>query len=211
MFAGYPNYGWRVAVEAGSWNPQCVSRATLKKIKDQQARAFSAQIGEHADDHLALLEAELFRLRASTNQKLTNTYTKATVLVGATGILGSVTVAATDANAYVLAADLALYIAAAVLGIMALRTKRGDEVDLAAIVAGGSAKTEVSLRRSIIASNFRSHLDYESSLAERSRAVTVGFALLASAFLIFSADKAWQAVFPTTPPAAHVIIDKGHP
>ena len=103
-----------------------MSPAEWKTTKGKQVAAFAAQIGEHPDDHLDLLEAELLRLRASTTQKLTNTYTKATVLVGATGILGSLTAAATGATAYVLAADLALYTAAAVLGILALEIRMTD-------------------------------------------------------------------------------------
>lgn len=188
-----------------------VNREEWQVARSKRVDAFSTAISNHPDSHLELLQDEILRQRSLTNEKLANTYTKATVLVGATGVLGSVTVTATGPSTLVLIVDLILYAAAAVLGIISIRTKRGSEVSVEAMVIGAAEKTDAALQRSLIASNFASYLDYERSLAERSRAVTAGFILLVSAFLVFSGDKVAEVISPQAPLPTHIIIDKGKP
>jgi len=146
-------------------------------------------------------------------QKVSNTYTRASVLVGSAGILSGVGVGVSTANGagYALLVSIGFYGAAAVLGVLALRPMSGQEVDVEAAVRHGSALTQTEFKRAMILSNLTSHFGYESSLRTRTRIVVIGFSLLIVAFVLSTGASALRLMYPPAESPVRVVIEEGTP
>lgn len=168
-------------------------------------------INDHPSSNLDLLHDEVLRQRESMARKMSNTYTRATILVGAAGVLGGTSIVA-GASAETLAVallSLALFAAAAVLGLVALRPLSGDEVDVEALISETAKYTSDDLKRAIISSNLHAHGEYERSLQRRTRTIVVGFIALSLAWGVTATANAFQLLMPPAPPPIQVEIVEG--
>ena len=184
----------------------------MRQSRDRHA-VNEAALKLHPDSNLDLLEEELLRQRDSMRQKISNSYTRASVLVGSAGILSGVGVgfSTTTGAGYALLVSIAFYGAASVLGVLALRPMSGDEVDVESAVRQGSVLSNVELKRAIILSNLTSHFDYEASLRTRTRIIVTGFSLLIVAFLLSTGASTLRLMYPPADSPIKVVIEEGKP
>lgn len=168
-------------------------------------------INDHPSSNLDLLHEEVLRQRESMARKMSSTYTRATILVGAAGVLGgtSITTGATRETLAVALLSLALFAAAAVLGLIALRPLSGDEVDVEAMIAGTTKYKSDDLKRAVISSNLHAHEDYERSLSSRTRTIVAGFIALSLAWGVTAGANAFQLLMPLEPTPIQVEIVEG--
>jgi len=140
-------------------------------------------VRSYPEGNLDLIQDELLRQRTWMTTKLASTYTRATILVGAAGLLGGVNVSgAKDARLGLLLASLALYLVAAGCGVVAMRPRRGSEVNIEHLLAGTATFNRETLRKALLASNLAAHEAYERSLKRRNQWVVAGFIALTLAW-----------------------------
>ena len=149
-----------------------------------EQQRIAALVSGYPTANLDLVEGELIRQRTSMTTKLANTYTRATILIGAAGVLGGVSATgATDLRLWVLLGSLALYAIAAACGLVAMRPRKGAEVDVESLLGGTSSYDQQTARKAVVASNIWAHLAYERSLKARNRWVVGGFIALTLAWV----------------------------
>lgn len=168
-------------------------------------------ISDHPSSNLDLLHEEVLRQRESMARKMSNTYTRATILVGAAGVLGGTSVATGSPTETLTIAlvSLGLFAAAAVLGLTALRPLSGDEVDVEAMISETANYIADDLKRAIISSNLHAHGEYERSLKRRTKTIVAGFIALSLAWGVTATANALQLLVPAAPTPVQVEIVEG--
>lgn len=131
-----------------------------------------------------LIEAELERQESAMKTRTSAASTRSAVLIGASAFLAGAEFASSSWSAVTTGAALALYLAAAVLGLISARSKVGREPALPRIVAEYAAFATISMRRELILGRLRSHALAVRNLGERHTLLVVGFWLLAAAWAL---------------------------
>jgi len=187
------------------------ARATKKAKKPPRDQdVIEAALAEQPVLNLEMIETEVQRQRDLMGRKMGSAYTRATVLIGAAGVLGGVSATGAFSSRFVLLALLGvlLYVAAAVFGLVSMRPMKGDEVDVDDAVLRSKGLDTVELKRAFVASHLKAHADYEDVLDWRSRLIVRGFAILGVAWIVAAGATALGVLYPDPTKPVHVIIDK---
>jgi len=185
-------------------------RDDKKRAAEEAEAALLAAFDAHPPKHLGVIDTEIQRQRDLMGRRIGNSNTRATVLIGAAGVLGGVGVSTSIAKGFVVVAlvSVLFYVTAAIFGLRAFRPMSGDEVDVEAAILQTTGKTVEGLRRSFLASHLKAHEAYEESLKIRARWITAGFIALGIAWLLGIAGTTLGVLHPDPTSPVHVIIDK---
>jgi len=170
-------------------------RAT--KVKQNYA-SIEGALDSQPIENLALIETEVQRQRDLMGRKVSNAYTRATLLVGAAGVLGGVSASTSIGSRFALLGllSIGLYVLAAIFGLLAMRPMSGDEVDIDAAVLGSAHMTEVQLKRAFVLSHLRAQGDYEGSLASRTHWIVRGFIVIGVAWIVATTGTTLGVLWP---------------
>lgn len=135
-------------------------------------------------DQVPLLEEEVLRDRDRVANRQEASSTRAAVLIGAAGVLGGTELVTASGSPAFAAISLALYLVAAILGLIALRPKNVSEVDPRSLVNSSTERSKLGIQRSILASNILAFEAEVGSLKNRAKFLTWGFIFLAAAWAI---------------------------
>lgn len=158
------------------------------------------------DSQLELLEAEMARQDEAMKTRASAASTRSAVLIGASAVLSGVEFATSSWSALITGAALALYLAAAVLGLVSVRSKVGREPLLPAIVREYAEYATVSMRRELLLARLRAHAHSVDNLAERHRLLVWGFWALAVAWVLAAAGTVLGIVEVSPPSVTEIRI-----
>jgi hypothetical protein len=160
--------------------------------------------------NLGLIMTEVQRQRDLMGRRVGSAYTRATILIGAAGVLGGASVPGSVGSGSVELgiAGLVVFIVAAVCGLRALRPMDGDEVDVDLAVIKSVGMDEVMLERSFVISHLDAHADYEESIRNRAAWIRVGFVALGIAWVLTTLGATLGVLLPNVPAPTHVVIDE---
>jgi hypothetical protein len=160
--------------------------------------------------NLELIMTEVQRQRDLMGRRVGSAYTRATILIGAAGVLGGASVSGSVGSGFVELgiAGLIFFIIAAVCGLLALRPMDGDEVDVDVAVLNSAGMDEVVLKRSFVISHLDAHADYEESIRNRTAWIRRGFVALGIAWVLATLGATLGVLLPDVPAPTQVVIDK---
>jgi hypothetical protein len=180
------------------------------KPSPRDRSAIARALVEQSEENLALLDVELQRQRDLIGRKVGSAYTKGTLLVGAAGVLGGVSVTNAVGNtfAWLGIVGVIVYVVAAAFGLLAMRPMGGHEVEPDDAIVGSTTFSTLKLKRSLILSHSDALAGYNATIKVRNRLLIAGFVVLAAAWLIATTAAALGYLIPTPVPALHVTIVK---
>ncbi|MGN6128414.1 MAG: hypothetical protein ACTHON_17800 [Humibacter sp.] len=153
-------------------------------------------IDELLPAHLAILEAELSRLEDASTRRQTSAGTRSNLLIGASAVLGGTALIVVPGVTWLSSLSLALYLAAALIGLWSFRSRMGREPNLPVLITEYSSFKSVSMRRALLLSRLEAHEVAVSQLNSRHRWIVTGFLVLALAFVSSGVATAVNAVNP---------------
>lgn len=186
-----------------------MARRRTEKAKRDRAAILGA-LNSQTTENLELIVTEVQQQRDLMGRKVGSAYTRASILIGAAGVLGGVSVSGSVGSGFVALgiAGLIFFIIAAGCGLLALRPMDGDEVDVDGAVLGSANMDELTLRRSFVISHLDAHADYEESIKDRTAWIRFGFIALAFAWVLATLGTTLGVVIPSAPGPVHVVIDQ---
>ena len=134
-------------------------------------------------EQMTMLEEQLKRQEEAMAARMTRVGTRATVLIGASAVLGGAELVTVTGFEYLSAASLVLYLAAAISGIIASRSTIGKEPDLPRLIRRFGPNAPIAMRRDLIYSRLISHETAVHQLLVRHRWLVSGVVLLAIAWV----------------------------
>jgi hypothetical protein len=169
-----------------------------RKLKKEKKKPDPVTLGGHSAGNLELIEAEILRQRDSMRQKMSNTYTRATVLIGAAGVLGGVGVGVNSARdvAWGIVTGVVLNTLAAVCGLVALRPMSGEEVNLDQLIDETRGYDPERTKRTVLWNNLVAHADYERSLKNRTGWIVAGLIMVVVAFTATAGISGYEILNP---------------
>jgi len=139
-------------------------------------------MGDLLPVQLDLLEAQLERQEAAMTGRVSNSNTRAAILIGASGVLGGTELVTASGNPWISGGTLILYLLAALSGLRVMRSRLGEQPDLPGTIVEYATIRAVWLRRSLLASRISSHEKSRTQLNHRQVWLTLGFLLLVLAW-----------------------------
>jgi hypothetical protein len=130
-----------------------------------------------------LLEPQLLRQETTMASRLTSVSTRATVLVGASAVLGGAELVTGSGRPEWTIISMALYALAALTGLAATRSRKGEEPDLPLIVAEYAEYKTISMRRELLLARLKSHDTAVAHLNNRHTFLVIGYVLLGIAWV----------------------------
>lgn len=172
-------------------------------------KAVATALLGHSDENLAVLDAEYQRMREMASKRVSSTYTKGTLLVGAAGVLGGVTVTNAIGSRFGLLGllGIVIYVVAAALGLLAMRPMRGQEVEPDDATIRGQGFTATKLKRSVILSHSKALAGYNATITHRNKVLVAGFTVLGAAWFVATGAALLGYFFPdpTAPLQVHLV------
>jgi hypothetical protein len=162
-------------------------------------------IYDRESDELKPILDEVLRQRASMPARVTNSNTRAAVLIGVAGALGGTELVTSSGVFLVSAVSLTLYGLAAIAGLLALWPRERSEVDVATVLDEGDTPVEVD--QLIVHGNLAAHDSQVKLLRQRSWATTIGFAVLILAWITSGSGTVWDLANPSEPKPTILQID----
>jgi hypothetical protein len=155
---------------------------------------------------LEILEGQLERQESAMANRLSSASTRATLLIGASAVLGGTELVTASGELGWMIVSLVLYGLAAVAGLAAARSTKGEEPDLPVIVQEYASFKTISLRRELLLARLKSHDKSVVGLNGRHGWLVFGFVVLAAAWISSGIGTAIGASDKTTPPPTEIRI-----
>ncbi|WP_159499401.1 hypothetical protein [Microbacterium sp. 18062] len=153
---------------------------------------------------LDVLDAQIERQEKAMDVRLSNTSTRAAVLIGASGVLGGTELVTSSGNPWISGISLTLYLGAALCGLFAMRSRMSKQPGLPGLIAEYATAKTISLRRGLLATRLASHERARTVLNGRHGWLVGGFIVLVAAWIASGAGTIYGLVNPQ--PEAPTII-----
>lgn len=150
------------------------------------------------DDQLELLETQLARQEDQMAGRSAAAATRAAILIGVSAVLGGTELVTSSGVPWLSAASLFLYLAAAILGLLATRSRLQREPFLETMVPKYFEYSTITLRRALLLSRLDAHAESRKQINQRHNLLVVGFVALLAAW-ISSASSTTYAFFQPDP------------
>lgn len=167
-------------------------------------------LADLVSSQLDLLENQLERQEAAMTGRLSNSNTRAAILIGVSGALGGTELVISSGSFWISAVSLTLYLIAAGCGLAAMSSRLTEQPDLPALIGEYADAATVSLRQSILSSRLTSHERSRTQLSERHRWVVRGFVVLMLAWLASGAGTIYGLANPELASPVPIGIDGGN-
>ncbi|WP_157813995.1 hypothetical protein AB2L57_01735 [Microbacterium sp. HA-8] len=158
-------------------------------------------------EHLDVIEKQLERQEAAMTSRLSNTSTRAAVLIGVSGALGGTELVTASGNAWISGISLALYLGAAVCGLFAMRSRLTEQPALDGTITEYAAKASEWMRRSLVGSRLASQKRSRTQLRHRHNWLIGGFIVLMAAWVASGAGTIYGIVNPQPAPPTIIQIE----
>ena len=174
--------------------------------QQQKRSQLAASLEMMTVDQVGLIEAQLEAQEETMAKRQGAAMTRANVLIGASAALGTAELITTSGSLELTVASLVLYLAAAALGLLAARPRREKEPDLPKTVNDYAPYATRSLRDELIFSRLLAHDDAVDAVNRKGRTLTIGFVVLAAAWLASGAGVAIAAMDDAPSPPTEIRI-----
>jgi len=155
---------------------------------------------------LEILEDQLGRQESAMATRMSSASTRATVLIGASAVLGGTELVTASGQVGWTILSIVLYAGAAVAGLAAARSTKGEEPDLPVIIQEYATFKTISLRRELLLARLKSHDKSVVGLNGRHRWLALGFVVLAAAWISSGIGTAIGAADETPPQPTEIHI-----